>query len=104
MGMHHDNYLYDTERLHSIASDELVKKGLHYVTENRAIGVALENGCVVAQVEVINEEQYWLELLDKQGSGLTVTCDCHTEQIVCVHVIAALYAYAASMRTQRLFH
>jgi superfamily II DNA or RNA helicase len=94
MGMHNDNYLYDTERLHSIASDDLVKKGLHYFTDNRVIGVALENGCVVAQVEDVNDEQYWLELTLGEDDNLVVECDCHPESTVCVHAIAALYAYA----------
>lgn len=48
--MDNDIYLYDTERLHGIASEELVKQGLSYFSDNRVIGVALENGRVIAQV------------------------------------------------------
>lgn len=92
--MDNDIYLYDTERLHGIASEELVKQGLSYFSDNRVIGVALENGRVIAQVEDVNEEQYWLELVVDLEGSLQVTCDCHQDASVCVHAIAALYAYA----------
>ncbi|MDD2761849.1 MAG: SWIM zinc finger family protein, partial [Methylomonas sp.] len=92
--MDNDIYLYDTERLHSIASEELVKQGLRYFTDNRVIGVATENGRVLAQVEDENEEQYWLELAADEEGRLQVTCDCPQDGGICVHAIAALYAYA----------
>ena len=92
--MDNDVYLYDTERLHGIASEEMVKQGLRYFSDNRVIGVMLENGQVQAQVEDENEEQYWLELSIDTSGNLQVVCDCHAEAGVCVHAIAALYAYA----------
>lgn len=92
--MDNDIYLYDTERLHRIASDDLVKQGLKYFNDNRVIGVGLENDRVVAQVEDVNEEQYWLELCADTDGRLTVNCDCHADSTICVHAIAALYAYA----------
>jgi len=89
-----DPYLYDTERLHAIASADLVRQGLHYFTDHRVIGVALEEDKVVAQIEDVSEDVYWLELsIDTEGK-LQVNCDCHPEPTVCVHAIAALYAYA----------
>ena len=94
MSMDNDIYLYDTERLHRIASDDLVKQGLNYFNDQRVIGVALENDLLLAQVEDVNEEQYWLELSATADGNLLVTCDCHAEQTVCVHAVAALYAYA----------
>lgn len=92
--MDNDIYLYDTDRLHGIAPDELVKQGLKYFNDNRVIGVALENQRVVAQVEDVNEEQYWLELSAETDGALAVACDCHADSTICVHAIAALYAYA----------
>ena len=65
-----------------------------YFSDNRVIGVGLENGRVIAQVEDVNEEQYWLELVADPEGGLQVTCDCQQQTGVCVHAIAALYAYA----------
>lgn len=89
-----DLYLYDTERLHAIASNDLVKQGLSYFTDNRVIGVALEENRVVAQVEDVSEDLYWLELSTDDEGKLQVACDCHADTGVCVHAIAALYAYA----------
>lgn len=92
--MNNDFYLYDTERLHNLASEELVKQGLHYFNDKRVIGVALENGRVLAQVEDINEEQYWVELYGAEQDKLQVACDCDVGEDVCVHAIAVLYAYS----------
>ncbi len=92
--MDNDIYLYDTERLHGIASDDLVKQGLKYFNDQRVIGVAFENGLLLAQVEDVNEEQYWLELSTSADGDLQVACGCHAEPTVCVHAVAALYAYA----------
>ncbi len=91
--MENDIYLYDTERLHAIASDDLVKQGLHYFNDHRVIGVILEDGRLTAQVEDENGEQYWLALQVETDGGLQVACDCGGAQ-VCVHALAALYAYA----------
>lgn len=85
-----DIYLYDTERLHGIASDELVKQGLKYFNDQRVIGVAIENGLLLAQVEDVNEEQYWLELSTAADGTLQVACDCHAEQTVCIHAATVL--------------
>ncbi len=92
--MNDDFFLYDTECLHGIASEELVKRGLSYFTDNRVVGVALENGLLHAQVEDEDDEQYWLELSQGERSGLQVDCECGAAGRVCVHAIAALYAYA----------
>ena len=91
--MNNDAFLYGTERLHGLASDELVKQGLNYFNDNRVIGVALENGRLVAQVEDVDDNLYWLEL-SIEDERLEALCDCHPEQNVCVHAIAALYSYA----------
>lgn len=92
--MDNDIYLYDTERLHDIASEDLVKQGLRYFNDNRVIGVRLDEGRLEAQVEDENGEQYWLELAADADGNLLVGCDCHPESGVCVHAVAALYAYA----------
>lgn len=42
--MEHDIHLYDTESLHAIALEDLVKQGLRYFNDNRVIGVRLEDG------------------------------------------------------------
>ncbi|MBS1213700.1 MAG: helicase [Proteobacteria bacterium] len=92
--MDNDPFLYDTERLHRLASSELVKQGLRYFSENRVISVELENDRLVAQVEGADDEVYWLGLTSDASGNLAVDCDCNPEQAVCVHAVAALYAYA----------
>jgi hypothetical protein len=77
--MDNDIYLYDTERLHAIASEDLVKQGLRYFNDNRVIGVARDGTRLEAQVEDENGEQYWLELVADVDGNLLVSCDCHPE-------------------------
>lgn len=87
-------FLYDTERLHSIASDELVKQGLAYFSDNRVFALDMSADKLTAQVEdAEDDEPYWLELTNSDGQ-LTVSCDCHEDADVCKHAVAALYAYA----------
>ena len=89
-----DFFLYDTERLHSIASSELVRQGLAYFSDNRVFGLELSDGSLSAQVEDEEvDDPFWPQLSSEDGH-LIVSCDCHAESDVCVHAIAVLYAYA----------
>ena len=89
-----DFFLYDTERLHSIASSELVRQGLAYFSDNRVFGLELSDGSLSAQVEDEDvDDPFWPQLSSDDGH-LIVSCDCHAESEVCVHAIAVLYAYA----------
>lgn len=92
--MDNDIYLYDTERLHGIAADDLVKQGLEYFKDNRVIGVAVESGRLQSQVEDVDQQQYWLELIADDDGQLQSECECRADSAICVHAIAALYAYA----------
>jgi len=71
--MNNDLFLYDTERLKTIASDDTVKQGLAYFSENRVFA---------------------LDVQDNEGHDLVVSCDCPEKGGVCKHAIAALYSYA----------
>jgi superfamily II DNA or RNA helicase len=92
--MDHDLFLYDTERLHDLAAEDLVRQGLRYFCDNRVISVERQDRRLIAQVEDEDEEVYWLELTTGDESGLVASCDCGSELPACVHAIAALYAYA----------
>ncbi|MDD4914349.1 MAG: DEAD/DEAH box helicase [Methylococcales bacterium] len=92
--MDNDQFLYDIERLYSIASSELIKQGLAYFTENRVIALDKENERLIAQVEDADEEIYWVALSLAEDGTLFVDCDCNTDHSVCNHAIAALYSYA----------
>ena len=92
--MDNDFFLYDTERLHSIASSDLVKQGLAYFSENRVFALDRVDDRLTAQVEdAEDDEPYWLELSHKDGQ-LIASCDCHEGTDVCRHTVAVLYAYA----------
>ena len=92
--MNNDLFLYDTERLKTIASDDTVKQGLAYFSENRVFALDVQDTVLTAQVEDADlNEPYWVELTQCEGNDLVVSCDCH-EKGVCKHAIAALYSYA----------
>jgi hypothetical protein len=93
--MNNDLFLYDTERLQTIASDDMVKQGLAYFSENRVFALDVQGNVLSAQVEDADvNEPYWVELTQAEGSDLVVSCDCPEQGGVCKHAIAALYSYA----------
>ena len=93
--MNNDLFLYDTERLKTIASDDTVKQGLAYYSENRVFALDVQDNVLTAQVEDADvNEPYWVELTQGEGHDLVVSCDCHEQDRVCKHAIAALYSYA----------
>ncbi|MGR9107690.1 MAG: SNF2-related protein [Gammaproteobacteria bacterium] len=92
--MEQDLFLYDAERLRSVASDSIVKQGLADFSENRVFFLDVPGERLCAQVEdAENTEPLWLELSHRDGR-LEVSCDCHSGDEVCRHAVAALYAYA----------
>ncbi len=92
--MDNDFFLYDTERLHNLASDDLVKQGLAYFSDNRVFDIEELTEQISALVEDAEEnEPYWLELTHHNGR-LIVNCECHKDNSVCKHAVAVLYAYA----------
>ena len=93
--MNKDLFLYDTERLKTIASDDTVKQGLAYFSENRVFALDVQDNVLMAQVEDANvNEPYWVELTHGEGNELHISCDCPEKGGVCKHAIAALYCYA----------
>ena len=93
--MNNDFFLYDTERLHTIASDDTVKQGLAYFSENRVFALDVQANVLTAQVEDADvNEPYWVELTQHESNDLLVSCDCPEQGGACKHAIAALYSYA----------
>ena len=90
-----DIFLYDTNRLHTIASEAIVKQGLAYFSDNRVFSLDMVGENLVAQVEDAEDnEPYQLELTHNQSEQLIVNCDCADETDACRHAVAVLYAYA----------
>ena len=93
--MNNDLFIYDTERLKTIASDDTVKQGLAYFAENRVFALDVLENVLAAQVEDADvKDPYWVELTQGEGNDLVVSCDCPEKSGVCKHAIAALYSYA----------
>ncbi|MBF0471294.1 MAG: DEAD/DEAH box helicase [Gammaproteobacteria bacterium] len=87
-------FLYDSEQLQAIAADGTVANGLadfrnHRVTELFCEGLQLQ-----AEVEQEKgDERYQLQLdIDDDGT-LSANCGCQSDEAICRHAIAALYAY-----------
>ncbi len=92
--MTNDLFLYDTEALKAIASDDTVKQGLAYFSENRVFALDVQDHVLTAHVEDADiKEPYWVELTQHEGEELLVSCDC-SESGVCKHAVAVLYSYA----------
>ncbi|MBE9527059.1 MAG: SWIM zinc finger family protein, partial [Proteobacteria bacterium] len=89
-----DFFLYDTEQLNTLGTEDTVKKGLAYFTENRVFALDVQDNQLTAQVEgSIKDQPYWVEL-SKNEDALHCQCDCESEESICKHAIAALYSYA----------
>lgn len=99
--MSHDFFLFDTERLSTLASENTIKKGLSYFIENRVFALDAQENVLLAQVEGSKPDQpYWVELSRGADDQLVVQCDCADQQPVCKHAIAALYSYAEQASTE----
>ena len=56
-------FIYDTEGLHSIAADHVIKQGLGYFSDNRVFELDMPGDRLTAQVEDAEDlESYWVEL------------------------------------------
>ena len=92
--MNNDLFLYDIERFKTVASDDTVKQGLAYYSENRVFALDVQDNLLTAQVEDEDvDNPYWVELTQDEDNNLIVSCEC-AEPGVCKHAIAALYSYA----------
>ena len=92
-----DPFLYDTEQLHAIAGDSVVRQGLAYFKENRVMDLDLEEDGLWARVEGGRPDfPYTTQLTYEDDGSLYVSCDCGFEdEPVCKHAVAVLYSYAA---------
>ena len=93
--MNTDIFLYDTNRLHTVAPEPVVKQGLCYFSDNRVFALDMAGDNLIAQVEdAEDDEPFQLELAHDKSEQLVVTCGCSDQSTVCKHAVAVLYAYA----------
>ena len=92
-----DPFFYDTEQLHAIAGEAVVRQGLAYFKEDRVMDLSLETNGLWAIVEGSRLDlPYTTELSYEEDGNLYVSCDCGFEdEPVCKHAVAVLYSYAA---------
>ena len=89
-------FLYDTESLASLASEETIKQGLDYFTANRVFDLDCSEHTLSALVEgSVSDEPHSVNLTRSNDDQLTLECSCdNPKEFTCKHCIATLYAYA----------
>jgi SNF2 family DNA or RNA helicase len=95
-------FLYDTEKLREITSDNVIKQGLLYFKENRVVDMGFDDQGLWAYVEGSNaDEPYYVELRSQQSDAqndrteLHVQCACTSSaEPVCKHAVALLLQFA----------
>lgn len=98
---HLASFLYDTEKLQTISSPNVIKQGLLYFKENRVTEMDFDDYRLWAYVEGTKaDEPYYVELSyaqteEESDDHLYVQCNCTSSaEPVCKHAIALLYHYA----------
>ena len=92
-----DNFLFDREELERISSVEVVGQGLSCFNENRVISIDSDDTRLWVSVEDEKGDNLPLTVRIEKGQENTLVafCDCsNTENSACLHVVAALFAYA----------
>ena len=99
-----DIFLFDNEQLLAIASNEHVREGLSWYKENRVTDITVDETRLMGYVEAPDsDEPYSSEMYYDNDGVMKVTCDCGaTEDDVCSHMTATLYAHAARTGEQEL--
>lgn len=96
------SFLYDTEKLREITSDNVIKQGLLYFKENRVVDMGFDDQHLWAYVEGSNADNpYYVELQSQETdaqntrTGLHVQCACTSgAEPVCKHAVALLFQFA----------
>jgi superfamily II DNA or RNA helicase len=93
-----DPFLFDNEQLQALADPSVIRAGLQHFRENRVTRLGSEAGELWAEVEDADSGEPMSLSLSYDGDGnLLWSCTCLKDEDrsdVCVHAIAALFAYA----------
>ncbi len=91
-----DPFLYDAERLTTLASEPIVRRGIAYFKENRVTDLGWDGARVWSAVDGSRPGRYQVELSMDEDSELIVDCDCPFDwEPACKHAVATLLAYGA---------
>lgn len=93
---HHDPLLFDVDRLTTIASEAVVRRGVAYFREQRVTDITWDDAGIRAVVHGSQSlSPYHLQLGVDDGE-VVATCTCPFDgEPLCKHAVAALLAYAA---------
>ncbi|MCB1908138.1 MAG: DEAD/DEAH box helicase [Rhodocyclaceae bacterium] len=93
---HADPFRIDTDRLHQLADEALVRDGLDDFKEKRVTDVGREGDMLFAEAEDASSGELLSLSIGLDGADVPVVdCPCQDAPGLCRHAIAALYAYAA---------
>jgi hypothetical protein len=91
-----DPFLYDGERLESLASPTIVRRGIAYFKENRVTDLGWADTRLWAAVDGTRPGGYSVELTVDEDGELAIDCDCPFDwEPACKHAVAVLLAYGA---------
>jgi superfamily II DNA or RNA helicase len=102
------DFLFDSDELHALAGDALLRRALRHAQDKRVLRVALLEGQLDAEVEDEDtEEQLALSLGYDVDGNLWTACDCASDSekypdsagrdgSPCVHSVAALLAFGTA--------
>ena len=98
----HDPFYFDHEALQQIADRSTINQGLIFFKENRVINLDRDDSVLYAQVEDEERSDWPLDIEIETGTegNLQYHCNCDdAANGICVHMVAALYAYADQRQT-----
>ena len=106
------DFNYDSEKLLSVASQEVYKAGLVYFKEDRVIEHYLQQGLLFSWVEGSDADvPYSVELQHDNKGQLHSQCDCSYSlttasvgvQLICKHAVATLLAFTEAGKQDELY-
>ncbi len=104
-----DPFLLDTEQIEALAAPEVIRSALRHCNDNRVTALDHTGDGLFAEVEdADSEEKLQVEIGSNTDGTLLCGCDCRTAEPdgdaglgLCVHAIAALFAYAKGQGDQK---
>lgn len=90
-----DVFMFDMERLESLASSRIVERGVKYFNENRVTELRYDDERVSALVEgSLPDDPYFVEITRDGEHGVVTSCSCAFDwEPTCKHAVAVLLAY-----------
>ena len=91
-----DPWFFDAERLQSLASAAIVRRGIAYFKENRVLDLSWDAERISAAVEGTDKLPYQVDISLDDDHELAIECDCPFDwEPACKHSVAVLLAYAS---------